>query len=136
LVDMGVKPYAIATSVSLIIAQRLARKLCNNCKQPIDVPAEALKKEGFEEADIASGFRIYRAAGCGQCTDGYKGRLGLYQVMPVTETIGRIIMDGGGAMDVNEQATKDGVWNLRRAGLQKVKDGLTSLEEVNSVTID
>jgi len=136
LVDMGVKPYAIATSVSLIIAQRLARKLCNNCKQPIDIPAEAAKKEGFEPADIANGIRVFRAVGCGQCTDGYKGRLGIYQVMPVTDTIGRIIMEGGGAMNVNDQAVKDGVWNLRRAGLEKVKTGTTSLEEVNSVTIE
>src|ERR1700730_8118891 len=136
LVDMGVKPYAIATSVNLIIAQRLARRLCNQCKQPIDIPPEALKKEGFEPADIESGFKVFRAVGCGQYTDGYKGRMGIYQVMPVTETIGRIIMEGGGAMDINDQATKDGIWNLRRAGLQKVKDGVTSLEEVNSVTID
>jgi type IV pilus assembly protein PilB len=133
---MGVKPYAIATSVSLIIAQRLARKLCTNCKQPIDLPAEAAKKEGFEEADIDRGIKVFRAVGCSQCTDGYKGRMGLYQVMPVTETIGRIIMQGGGAMDINDQATKDGIWNLRRSGLQKVKDGVTSLEEINSVTID
>jgi type IV pilus assembly protein PilB len=136
LIDMGVKPYAIATSVSLIIAQRLARKLCTNCKQPIDIPPEALRKEGFEDADIASGIRIYRAVGCSQCTDGYKGRMGLYQVMPVTETIGRIIMEGGGAINISDQATKDGVWNLRRAGLEKVRSGLTSLEEVNNVTID
>jgi type IV pilus assembly protein PilB len=136
LVDMGVKPYAIATSVSLIIAQRLARKLCNNCKQPIDIPAEAAKKEGFEPADIANGIRVFRAVGCGQCTDGYKGRLGIYQVMPVTDTIGRIIMEGGGAMNVNDQAVKDGVWHLRRSGLEKVKAGATSLEEVNSVTIE
>jgi type IV pilus assembly protein PilB len=136
LVDMGVKPYAIATSVSLIIAQRLARKLCNNCKQIIDIPAEALKKEGFEPADIEAGFKVFRAVGCGQCTDGYKGRMGIYQVMPVTEQIGRIIMQGGGALDINDQATKDGIWNLRRSGLQKVRDGVTSLEEVNSVTID
>jgi type IV pilus assembly protein PilB len=136
LVDMGVKPYAIATSVSLIIAQRLARKLCSNCKQPIDIPAEALRKEGFEEADIAAGIRVYKAAGCGQCTDGYKGRVGIYQVMPVTDTIGRIIMEGGGALDIGDQAAKDGIWNLRRAGLQKVRDGVTSLEEVNNVTIE
>jgi type IV pilus assembly protein PilB len=136
LVDMGVKPYAIATSVSLIIAQRLARKLCTNCRHPLDIPAEALRKEGFDEADIQSGIKVYRAAGCNQCTDGYKGRVGIYQVMPVTETIGRIIMEGGGAMDIADQATKDGIWNLRRSGLQKVKDGLTSLEEINSVTID
>ncbi|MBS0612454.1 MAG: type IV-A pilus assembly ATPase PilB, partial [Proteobacteria bacterium] len=136
LVDMGVKPYAIATSVSLIIAQRLARKLCSNCKAPVDVPAEALLKEGFEPADVEAGIRVCRAVGCGQCNDGYKGRLGIYQVMPVTETIGRIIMEGGNAIAISDQAAKDGVWNLRRSGLQKVKDGLTSLEEVNSVTVD
>ncbi len=136
LVDMGVKPYAIATSVSLIIAQRLARKLCSNCKQPIDVPVEALRQEGFEESDITMGFRIFKAVGCSQCTDGYKGRMGLYQVMPVTESIGRIIMQGGGAIDINDEATKAGIWNLRRSGLNKVKDGVTSLEEVNSVTIE
>ncbi len=136
LVDMGVKPYAIATSVSLIIAQRLARKLCSNCKQSVDIPAEALRKEGFEEADIANGIRVYKAVGCGQCTDGYKGRVGIYQVMPVTETIGRIIMEGGGAIQIGDQATKDGIWNLRRSGLQKVRDGVTSLEEVNNVTIE
>jgi type IV pilus assembly protein PilB len=136
LVDMGVKPYAIATSVSLIIAQRLARKLCNNCKQSVDVPIEALRKEGFTEADIGGGMRVYKAVGCNLCTDGYKGRMGIYQVMPVTETIGRIIMEGGGAMHINDQAVKDGIWNLRRSGLEKVKTGLTSLEEINSVTID
>jgi type IV pilus assembly protein PilB len=133
---MGVKPYAIASSVSLIIAQRLARKLCTNCRQPIDIPDEALRKEGFDEMDILAGIRVYRAVGCGQCTDGYKGRIGIYQVMPVTETIGRIIMQGGSATDIGGQATKDGVWNLRRSGLQKVKDGVTSLEEVNGITID
>jgi type IV pilus assembly protein PilB len=136
LVDMGVKPYAIATSVSLIIAQRLARKLCVHCKESIDIPPEALRKEGFNEADITTGFQVYKAVGCPLCTDGYKGRMGLYQVMPVTETIGRIIMTGGSAMDINDQANKDGVWNLRRSGLEKVKLGLTSLEEINSVTLD
>jgi type IV pilus assembly protein PilB len=136
LVDMGVKPYAIATSVSLIIAQRLARKLCVHCKETIDIPKEALRKEGFHESDIDAGFQVYRAVGCNLCTDGYKGRCGIYQVMPVTETIGRIIMSGGSAIDINDQATKDGVWNLRRSGLEKVKMGLTSLEEINSVTLD
>ena len=136
LVDMGVKPYAIATSVSLIIAQRLARKLCTHCKQSVDVPIEALRKEGFTDADIGSGIRVYKAVGCNMCTDGYKGRMGIYQVMPVTETIGRIIMEGGGAININDQAIKDGIWNLRRSGLEKVKAGLTSLEEINNVTID
>jgi type IV pilus assembly protein PilB len=136
LVDMGVKPYAIATSVSLIIAQRLARRLCSQCKQPMDIPKEALLKEGFQEADVASGLKIFTPKGCQNCTDGYKGRVGIYQVLPVTESIGRIILSGGSAVDISDQATKEGVWDLRRAGLEKVKAGLTSLEEVNSVTVE
>jgi type IV pilus assembly protein PilB len=136
LVDMGVKPYAIATSVSLIIAQRLARKLCQACRQPIDVPREALIKEGFPEEEIAKGIQLYGPRGCPACTDGYKGRLGIYQVMPVTEDIGRIIMAGGNAIDINDASKKNGVWDLRRAGLAKAASGLTSLEEINSVTID
>jgi type IV pilus assembly protein PilB len=136
LVDMGVKPYAIATSVSLIIAQRLARRLCSQCKALVDVPAEALLKEGFQEADVRAGIKIYGPKGCANCTDGYKGRVGIYQVMPVTEALGRIIMEGGNAIDISDQAAKEGVWDLRRAGLEKVRQGMTSLEEVNSVTIE
>lgn len=136
LVDMGVKPYAIATSVSLIIAQRLARRLCGHCKQALDIPAEALLREGFRKEDIDAGLKVYGPKGCGNCTDGYKGRVGIYQVMPVTEAIGRIIMEGGNAISINDQARKEGVWDLRTAGLNKVRNGLTSLEEVNSVTIE
>ncbi len=136
MVDMGIKPYAIASSVSLIIAQRLARRLCNNCKEPMDIPAEALLKEGFAETDIGSGLTVFAAKGCAQCTNGYKGRVGIYQVMPVTETIGRIIMEGGNAIQIAEQAASEGVPDLRRSGLKKVKDGVTSLEEINRVTID
>ena len=136
LVDMGVKPYAIATSVSLIIAQRLARRLCNSCKQPLEVPREALLKEGFSETEIAAGIKLYGPKGCQSCSDGYKGRVGIYQVLPITESIARIILGGGSAVDIGEQAAKDGVWDLRRSGLEKVKAGLTSLEEVNSVTIE
>jgi type IV pilus assembly protein PilB len=136
LVDMGVKPYAIATSVSLIIAQRLARRLCSHCKQPMDIPKEALLKEGYSEADVASGLKIFIPKGCSNCTDGYKGRVGIYQVLPVTDAIARIILAGGGATDIGDQAAKEGVWDLRRSGLEKVKAGLTSLEEVNSVTIE
>jgi len=136
LVDMGVKPYAIATSVSLIIAQRLARRLCSQCKVIVDVPAEALLKEGFQEADVRAGIKIYGAKGCSACTDGYKGRVGIYQVMPVTEALGRIIMEGGNAIDISDQAAKEGVWDLRRAGLEKIKQGMTSIDEVNSVTIE
>jgi type IV pilus assembly protein PilB len=136
LVDMGVKPYAIATSVSLVIAQRLARRLCQTCKQPLEVPAEALRKEGFQETDIVNGMKIYGPKGCSSCTDGYKGRVGIYQVMEVSEDLARIIMTGGNAMDIANQAEKEGVWDLRRSGLEKVRNGLTSLEEVNSVTIE
>jgi type IV pilus assembly protein PilB len=136
LVDMGVKPYAIATSVSLIIAQRLARRLCSQCKAIVEIPAEALLKEGFQEADVRAGMKIYGPKGCSNCSDGYKGRCGIYQVMPVTDAIGRIIMEGGNAIDISDQAAKEGVWDLRRAGLEKVKQGLTSIEEVNSVTIE
>ena len=136
LVDMGVKPYAIATSVSLIIAQRLARRLCNSCKTRLDVPEEALIKEGFTREEIATGINIFGPAGCSQCTDGYKGRTGIYEVMPVSEEIGRIIMEGGNVMQIKEQAVREGVWGLRQAGLKKVRDGVTSLDEINRVTVD
>jgi type IV pilus assembly protein PilB len=136
LVDMGVKPYAIATSVSLIIAQRLARKLCDNCKEVRDVPQEALQKEGFNANDIKAGLTIFGPVGCKSCNAGYKGRLGIFQVMEVSETMGRIIMEGGNAMQIADQASKEGVIDLRRAGLNKVKEGLTSLEEINRVTIE
>jgi type IV pilus assembly protein PilB len=136
LVDMGVKPYAIASSVSLIIAQRLARRLCSNCKEPIDIPAEALLKEGFTEADVESGITVYHAKGCSSCTNGYKGRVGIYQVMPCTEALGRIIMEDGNAMQIATQAKIEGVADLRMSGLKKVKDGLTSLEEINRVTVE
>jgi len=136
LVDMGVKPYAIATSVSLIIAQRLARRLCNNCKTKLDIPDEALRKEGFTPEEIATGLQIFGPVGCTQCTDGYKGRTGIYEVMPVSEEIGRIIMTGGSVLDIKEQAQREGVWGLRQSALSKVKMGVTSLEEINRVTVD
>jgi type IV pilus assembly protein PilB len=136
MVDMGVKPYAIATSVNLIIAQRLARRLCEYCKELRDIPEEALLQEGFTREDIRQGIRIFGPVGCKQCTDGYKGRVGIYQVMPVTEAIGRIILEGGNAVQIEEQSEREGVWTLRRSALQKVKDGVTSLEEINRVTIE
>src|ERR1700683_5470438 len=136
MIDMGVKPYAIATSVSLIIAQRLARRLCNSCKVIREIPKEALLKEGFAESDVAHGLKIYGPKGCSNCTDGYKGRVGIYQVLPVTDSIARIILSSGSAVDIGDQAAKEGVWDLRRAGLEKVKNGLTSLEEINSVTVE
>ena len=137
LVDMGVKPYSIATSVSLIIAQRLARRLCPNCKEPVDLPDDALLKEGFTREEVDSTeFKVFRPIGCGQCVDGYKGRVGIYEVLPVSEAIGKIILSGGSAPDIKHQAEAEGVWDLRRSGLKKVRDGVTSLEEVNRVTVD
>jgi len=138
MVDMGVKPYAIATSVSLIIAQRLARRLCNSCKEVKEIPREALEKEGFTAEELDAGVTIFgpKDKGCKQCNNGYKGRLGIFQVMEVSETMGRIIMEGGNAMQIAEQAAQEGVIDLRRAGLNKVKDGVTSLDEVNRVTIE
>jgi type IV pilus assembly protein PilB len=136
LVDMGVKPYAIASSVSLIIAQRLARRLCENCKEAIEVPKEALLKEGFTQADLKEGITVYHPKGCTQCNGGYKGRIGIYQVMPVTETLGRLIMEGGNSMQLADQAKREGVADLRTSALKKVKDGVTSLEEINRVTIE
>jgi type IV pilus assembly protein PilB len=136
MVDMGVKPYAIATSVSLIIAQRLARRLCSNCKESLDIPKEALLKEGFTEAEIDEGVTVFGPKGCKQCNDGYKGRVGIFQVMEVSETMGRIIMEGGNAMQIADQAEQEGVIDLRQAGLNKVREGVTSLDEVNRVTIE
>ncbi|MEM9172600.1 MAG: type IV-A pilus assembly ATPase PilB [Pseudomonadota bacterium] len=136
LVDMGVKPYAIATSVSLIIAQRLARRLCEKCKEPKDIPREALLKEGFTEEQIDDDLVVYGPVGCKSCNEGYKGRVGIFQVMEVSESMGRIIMEDGNAMQIAQQSEKEGVWDLRRAALQKVIDGKTGLEEINRVTVD
>lgn len=135
LANMGVPPYNIASSVNLIIAQRLARRLCNNCKQPVEIPAQALIEEGFDKAEIKD-LTLYGPVGCDQCADGYKGRVGIYQVMPVTEAIGRIIMENGNAMDIADQAKKEGIPDLRESGLKKVKAGVTSLDEINRVTKD
>ena len=135
LANMGVPPYNIASSVNLIIAQRLARRLCSNCKEPQDIPKETLLDEGFTETDIKD-LTIYGPKGCDQCTLGYKGRVGLYQVMPVSEAMERIIMSGGNSLELEDQARKEGINDLRRSGLMKVMQGMTSLEEINRVTKD
>ena len=135
LANMGVPPYNIASSVNLIIAQRLARRLCNSCKKEVDIPREALLEEGFSEEQLGE-LTLYSAVGCDQCADGYKGRVGIYQVMPVSEAIGRIIMENGNAMQLADQARQEGVADLRMSGLKKVQDGVTSLEEINRVTKD
>ncbi len=133
LANMGVPAFNIASAVSLIIAQRLARLLCPYCKTPVDIPKEALLEEGFKESDL-NGLQLYGAVGCDQCVEGYKGRVGIYQVMPVSEAIGRIIMEGGNALEIADQAKKEGIADLRESGLAKVKAGVTSLEEINRVT--
>jgi type IV pilus assembly protein PilB len=133
LANMGVPPYNIASAVHLIMAQRLARRLCNNCKKELDIPREALIKSGFKE-DQLNGLKVYGAVGCDQCTKGYKGRVGIYQVMPVSEEMGRIIMEGGNSMQLEEQAKIEGVADLRESGLKKVVAGVTSLEEIDRVT--
>ena len=134
LLNMGVAPFNIASSVLLITAQRLARKLCESCKTQADYPREAMLKAGFKDIDLDGTWRPYRAVGCSACNNGYKGRVGVYQVMPVTEEIQRIILNEGTAMDIAVQAQREGVRNLRESGLVKVRAGVTTLEEIISVT--
>ena len=134
LLNMGVAPFNIASSVLLITAQRLARRLCEQCKAPADVSRAALEQAGFQPEELDHSWQVYKAVGCGACTGGYRGRVGLYQVMPISEDIQRIILSHGSAMDIAAQARKDGVRDLRQSGLVKVKAGVTSLEEVMLVT--
>jgi type IV pilus assembly protein PilB len=134
LLNMGVAPFNIAASVLLITAQRLARRLCENCKAQAEYPREALLRAGFAETDLDGSWKPYRAVGCSACNNGYKGRVGLYQVMPVTDAIQKIILAEGTSMDIAAQAQKEGVRDLRQSGLLKVRLGATTLEEVISVT--
>ncbi|HET9821461.1 MAG TPA: type IV-A pilus assembly ATPase PilB [Burkholderiaceae bacterium] len=134
LLNMGVAPFNIAASVLLITAQRLARRLCEACKSPVEYPREALKRAGFQDSDLDGSWKPYKAVGCSSCNNGYKGRVGLYQVMPMTEAIQRIILSEGSALDIAAQATHEGVRDLRQSGLIKVRAGVTTLEEVISVT--
>ena len=132
--NMGTAPYNIAASVSLITAQRLARRLCPTCKAPLDVPRKALIDAGFKPEDLDGTWTPYKPVGCSACNNGYKGRVGIYQVMPISEEIQRIILKGGSALDIAQQAGREGVRTLRESGLLKVRQGMTSLEEVLSVT--
>lgn len=137
LVELGVPRYAIATSVHLIIAQRLARKLCQHCKQVQKLSAEDLLREGFSEAEIKAGIKVFDAVGCEQCVEGYHGRTGIYQVMPITDALRRLILiEGSNATQIADQAHKEGIWDLRHAGLHKVMTGITSLKELNRVTVE
>lgn len=133
--NMGVPSFNIATSVSLIIAQRLARRLCTNCKVKVDIPKETLLEEGFTE-EQADGAVIYGPQGCDQCSKGYKGRVGIYEVVKITPSMQQVIMEEGNSLEIAEAAKEEGFNNLRQSGLQKALQGVTSLEEVNRVTLD
>lgn len=135
LMNMGVAPFNIATSVHLIIAQRLARRLCDKCKRPHDLPQDVLLGMGFKPEELSI-LKVYKAIGCDVCSNGYKGRVGIYQVMPISPAMARIVMDGGNSMDLAEQAQREGVVDLRQAGLNKIRAGLTTLEEIERVTKD
>jgi type IV pilus assembly protein PilB len=134
LMNMGVAPFNIASAVILITAQRLARRLCK-CKQPIDIPREALLRAGYTEEDLDGSWQPYGHVGCEICKGtGYKGRVGIYQVMPISDEMSRIIMKNGTSHDIADQAKREGIRDLRQSGLLKVKAGLTTLEEIEAVT--
>ena len=135
LLNMGVAPFNVASSVLLITAQRLGRKLCTHCKKPKDIPPEALIQAGFAEEELDGTWQPFGPVGCDQCKGtGYKGRIGVYQVMPITDDMRLLIMRNGNAYDIAEQAKKEGVRDLRQSGLVKVKQGIMSLEEVEAIT--
>lgn len=136
LMNMGIAPYNITSSVTLVIAQRLARRLCPKCKKPANLPENALLAEGFSHTEIEAGLKVFEAAGCSECSEGYKGRTGIYQVMPMTDEIQAIVLEGGSALQIAEAAQRSGVNDLRQSALQKVRDGVTSLTEINRVTKD
>ncbi len=136
LMNMGVAPFNITSSVTLVIAQRLARRLCGKCKRKVDLPEHALLAEGFSEAEVRAGITLYDAVGCDDCTEGYKGRTGIYQVMPMSEAIQEIVLQGGSALQIAEAAQQAGVRDLRQSALLKVRNGVTSLAEINRVTKD
>jgi type IV pilus assembly protein PilB len=135
LMNMGIAPYNITSSVTVVIAQRLARRL-HDCKREVQLPAAALLAEGYSEDEIKAGIKIYEPVGCADCNDGYKGRVGIYQVMPMTEEIQKIVLEGGNALQIAEAAARSGVNDLRKSALLKAKNGVTSLAEINRVTKD
>ena len=136
LMNMGIAPYNITSSVTLVIAQRLCRRLCSKCKKPSDLPDNALLAEGFTADEVREGLTVYEAVGCDECTGGYKGRVGIYQVLPMSDEIQTIVLQGGNALQISEVAQQAGVKDLRQSALLKVKNGLTSLAEINRVTVD
>jgi type IV pilus assembly protein PilB len=134
--NMGIAPFNIASSVILITAQRLARRLCPSCRQPAEVPREALLEAGFPESELDGSWVPYRPVGCSLCNKGYKGRVGIYQVMPISEEIQRIILRDGSSLEIAAQSRLEGVRSLRQSGLLKVRKGMTSIEEVLGCTND
>ncbi|MCD5330679.1 Flp pilus assembly complex ATPase component TadA, partial [Chromobacterium piscinae] len=137
MLNMGVAPFNIASSVLLIMAQRLARKLCSHCKQPVEIPEEALLRAGFLKEDLTGGWHPYGPVGCEECRNtGYRGRVGIFEVMPISDPMMRLIMKNGTAVDISDLAREEGMVDLRRAGLLKVMTGMTSLAEVEAVTND
>ena len=133
LLNMGVPAYNVASSVSLIIAQRLARRLCSHCKAPEHLPETELLKQGFTQAQLPT-IKLFKPIGCEYCTGGYKGRVGIYEVMPISGNIAERIMQGGNSLEIAQQAQSEGINNLRQSGLLKAAAGLTSLAEINRVT--
>jgi len=136
LMNMGIAPYNITSSVTLVIAQRLARRLCSRCKRPVELPANALLAEGFTQAQLEAGIKLFEPVGCDECTEGYKGRTGIYQVMPMTDEISTIVLAGGNALQIAEAAQQAGVNDLRQSALAKAAAGVTGLAEINRVTKD
>ena len=132
LINLEVNPYNIASSLILVIAQRLVRKLCSNCKKEAELSKEELLRQGFLESEIPT-LKIYSAVGCSRCENGYRGRLGIYEVLPISPAISELILQGGSTLKIESQAHAEGIANLREAGLHKVKTGITSLEELNRV---
>jgi type IV pilus assembly protein PilB len=137
LLNMGVAPFNVASSVILITAQRLARRLCPHCKKPADIPPEALIRAGFVNEDLDGSWQPYAPIGCDHCKGtGYKGRIGVYEVMPISDDMRQLIMRNGNAIDIKHQAAAEGLRTLRQSGLRKVKTGVTSLEEIEACTND
>ena len=134
LAQMGIPAFNIASSVLLIMAQRLARRLCESCKEPLDLPPEAMLEAGFTERDLEGGLTLYGPVGCEKCTKGYKGRVGIYQVMPISEQMNRLILEGANVGKIADQSRQEGIADLRLSGLRKAKAGITSLAEIDRVT--
>ena len=130
LMNMGIEPFLVATSVNLVVAQRLIRRICEKCKQPEDVPMQALLNVGFSEAE-APNIQLYRGRGCEDCNQrGYRGRVGMYEAMVVTEDIRELILSGASAVELRRKALEEGMIGLRQSGLQKIRDGITTIDEV------